>query len=158
MDEIGAETGLEDHASRHLVHLPACRVAPRDRRFLDELQGGVAGLTDDFPDPVIAFGDAFGHDADPCDVGVNSAGLLQLAPDVDKDQISGLYGGAACFRRIIVRLRGMSADGDDGRMVRFEAHLLHPLPEVLLEGPFVESAAGADPTSDHLPGLIHNRP
>src|SRR5439155_22673891 len=88
MDEPVAEASLLDHVAGRPIDLPALKLLLLGKGIFDALDRRVAPGGHDVEDLDVAIGDGVADEGGPGEIAVDGAGLIELAPEIDEDEIA----------------------------------------------------------------------
>jgi hypothetical protein len=145
-------SGVADDGAGGVVGLVAGDGRVSDVGCLDGRDGGVAGAANGGEDGLFALGGFAVHDAGPCDVVVDGAGLRELGPEVDEDEVSAADGAGVFGGGLVVRVGGVGTAGDVGAVFPDEAFAAEGFADPGDHGEFV-SGGGANQGAHLLPGF-----
>src|SRR5262249_41898254 len=125
-------TGLFDHGSRCFIDLPALERFVAGIAVTDPAYPGVAGRGNDIEYFDIFLRDAISGVPRPGQVAIDAAGVVQLCPQVDEDEVIRPDDAGRTRLRLIMRVAAVRADGADRWMITRQAVFVEVFQDPLL--------------------------
>jgi len=100
--KVFAETSSADHVAGGIVGLESANRAAGGEGLFDRGDGGIAGVADGLKHKLLALGRRAANDAGPRDVVVNRVGPVELAPDIDEQEVALADGRGVVGAGIVV--------------------------------------------------------
>src|SRR5688572_29801300 len=155
MDEVLTVAFAGDELAGGLIDLPAGDLAPGLGRFLHGAHANVARIAHDLEDLAMAIAGGLADEAAPGDVVEDGAGLDELGPDVEQNEVAFLDGLRGGGTRLVVRVAAVRVHAHDGRVFGHQALAPEGLQDPLLHQVLI-GAAVAHATADLLEALGHD--
>ena len=117
MGKVVCKAGSADDGASRIVSFESADRAVFGEGLLDGIDGCVAGVAHGLKDELLALGGLAANDSSPGDVVINAFGVVDLAPDVDEQEVAffdfcGAFGG-----RFVVRVGAVGVDADVGSVL-----------------------------------------